>query len=142
MQQDDSSLALLLDEEGYEMEQHNQGRSFVVIAAVTAHAMNDAFKAAFKLHHDSGVPIRWIHKKVLPTPSRTCSSLEKGQFLLGSPHGCFYCRSPYVILSPHNEHGHPNKANALQAYYNKIWKGISGNNLIWLLTHLAFRTPD
>lgn len=127
MQQEDSSLSLLLDEEGYESEQHNQGKALVVVAAVAAHAMNNSFKAALELHRDSSIPIRWFHKHKLSRHLQGRGSLlRKVNFYLDRLTVAFLVARPESFSRHVMNMGHPHKANALQAYYDKILDAIFG----------------
>lgn len=126
--QPDSSLSLLLDEDGIELEQHNQGRSLVMMAAVTAHAMNDAFEAAFEMYQNSNVPIRWFPKrKFFRHLQGNVPLLKKVSSYLDRLMVAFLVARPASFSRHVMNLGHPHTANVLQAYYDKIWDGIIGD---------------
>jgi len=128
-QQDDSQQDhfLSLDEEGYELEQSIQGRTLVVIAAVTAHAMNNAFKAAFELHNHSGIPIRWIHQqKFLRLLEHHPLLLKKVNSYLDRLNVAFVVARPASLSRHVMNMSHPHTGGILQTYYDKIWNGIFG----------------
>lgn len=123
-QQDDF---LSLDEEGYELEQSNQARTLVVISAVTAHAMNNAFKAAFELHNRSGVPIRWVHQqRFIQHLQGHLPLLRKVNSYLDRLNVAFVVARPTSLSRHIMNMSHPHTGGILQTYYNRIWDGISG----------------
>lgn len=127
VQQESSSLSPLLDEEECASGKSYPSRTLVVVAAVAAHVVNDAFKAAFDLYLDSGVLIRPFHRTRffrhfqghprLVTKVRTHFDRLMVASLVARP----------ASFSRHVMNlGHPHNAKMLQAYYNKVLKGVRG----------------
>ena len=124
--EEESSLALI-EENDYELERVNPGRALVVIGAVTAHAMNDSFKAALAAHNSFGITIRVHHKKKFlrylqdnaPLSRKVKSYLDR--LIVAS----LVNRPPSLSRHVMNM-GHPKAVSDLQSFYRKIIDGIFG----------------
>ena len=126
VRQEGSSLSPLLDEE-HESEKYYQARTLVVIAAVAAHTVNDAFKEAFDLYLDSGVLIRSFHKiKFFRQLQGHAHLVTKVKPHLDRLMVASLVARPASFSRHIMNMGHPHSAKMLQAYYNKILMGIRG----------------